>query len=91
MTIRRLVGALLMMVGALLLIFRMPLVYQLVGKSKTKIALFLGIDKLQIFLLVLQVMAVVLIIAGAVIMFLSARQKVTLPPGEKTPSRDAAI
>lgn len=57
-------GLILSGIGLLLLIFRMPLVYALIGKFKTRVALFLGIDKLEIFLTALTIFAILLIVGG---------------------------
>jgi hypothetical protein len=61
--------------GLLLFLFRMPLVYQLVGKTKTKIALSLGINKLQIFLAILWIVAALLIIGGIALVAAGLRGK----------------
>lgn len=61
---KKLIGFVLLAGGAALFFLRMPLVYALVGKTKTKIGLFLGIDKLELFLALLWVLAGLLTLAG---------------------------
>jgi hypothetical protein len=68
-------GIILSVCGLLLFLFRMPLVYQLVGRFKTRVALLLGIDKLQIFLAVLWIVAMSLFLGGIVLIVVGLRGK----------------
>lgn len=68
-------GMVLSVCGLLLFLFRIPLVYQLVGRFKTRVALFLGIDKLQIFLAVLWIVAMSLLLGGIVLIIAGLRGK----------------
>ena len=68
-------GLVLSGIGLLLLIFRMPLVYALVGKFKTRVALFLGIDKLKIFMAALTIFATLLIVGGLIWVGLGWRRR----------------
>ncbi|MDZ7315705.1 MAG: hypothetical protein ONB24_06235 [candidate division KSB1 bacterium] len=66
---RKIFGLILSAGGAALFFFRMPLVYALIGKTKTKVGLFLGIDKLELFLALLWVLAGLLTLAGVALIF----------------------
>jgi len=75
-------------IGLLLLIFRMPLVYALVGKFKTRVALFLGIDKLEIFMAALTIFAILLFVGGLIWVGLDWRRHQSRMDAESTKSCD---
>lgn len=64
--------------GALLFIFRMPLTYAVIGKNRTRLGLLFGVDRLQAFLWGLLILAVLLVIAGAALMLSAWRKQAAM-------------
>lgn len=69
------IGLSLLMDGALLFIFHMPLTYALVGKTRTRLGLLFGVDRLHFFLWTLYAAAFLCLVSGIVLMYFSLRRR----------------
>jgi hypothetical protein len=65
------IGLSLLMDGALLFFFRMPLTYVLIGHTRTRLGLMFGVDRLHAFLWSLIGIAFLCTISGIALMYFS--------------------
>lgn len=65
------IGLSLIVDGALLIIFHMPLTYALVGKTRTKLGLLFGIDRLHFFMWGLYAAALLCLVVGIAFIYFS--------------------